>query len=102
MGRDEQLDFLRRRAEKGKPTPTIDNWPVLHEHLAFYYEEFARLSSRRGTGMSGPAPLSGDEIDRRARQLGLTESEARRFAELIEHMDRVLLNFRKEDKDGNA
>ena len=78
----------------------IDNRPFIEEHLEFFYHEFLLLSSRRGSGMNGPAPLVGEEIDRRVRRHGLTGCEADRYVDFVEYLDRVYLAFDPEATDG--
>ena len=101
-GRDPKLlEFLRHRALKGKPTPTIDNWPELFEHLEFYYQEFLRLSARRASGFNGGLPIAGEEIDRRIRYWELVGHAARQFSDHMEFLDVVYLNFSAErSKEG--
>ena len=87
------VEFLRKRAAAGKPTPALDSQPELFEDLADVWELFWQLHRSRQCGF-GPCPLSVVDI-RAALDLYAVADKVESY-ELLVAMDQEWLQWADE------
>ncbi len=89
-------EIAERRAAKGRPTPSWDDRPVLHEDLAEVWQAFLDLSAGRVVEWTAhPIPVT--EIEAVLRLQGVTDTEDRaEWLRLIRAMDQRWLAWARQ------